>query len=42
MIFNFTKDKQFTTNIKLKDETVEIVNESKLLGVYISCLLMLR
>ena len=36
MIFNFTKDKQFTTNIKLKEETVEIVNESKLLGVIIS------
>ena len=36
MIFNFTKDKQFTTNIKLKGETVEIVNESKLLGVIIS------
>ena len=36
MIFNFTKGKQFTTNIKLKGETVEIVNESKLLGVIIS------
>ena len=36
MIFNFTKDKQFTTKMKLKGETVEIVNESKLLGVIIS------
>ena len=36
MIFNFTKDKQFTANIKLKGETVEIVQESKLLGVIIS------
>ena len=36
MIFNFTRDKQFTTNIKLKGETVEIVSESKLLGVIIS------
>ena len=36
MIFNFTKGKQFTTDIKLKGETVELVNESKLLGVIIS------
>ena len=36
LIFNFTKDKQFTTNIKLKGETVELVQESKLLGVIIT------
>ena len=36
LIFNFTKDKQFTTNIQLKGETVEIVKESKLLGVIIT------
>ena len=36
LIFNFTRDKQFTTNIKLKGETVEIVKESKLLGVIVS------
>ena len=36
LIFNFTNDKQFTTNIKLKGETVELVKESKLLGVIIT------
>ena len=36
LIFNFTKDKQFTTDLKLKGETVEIVREAKLLGVIIT------
>ena len=36
LIFNFTKDKQFATNIKLKGEAVELVKESKLLGVIIT------
>ena len=36
LIFNFTKDKQFATNIKLKGETVDLVKESKLLGVIIT------
>ena len=36
LIFNFTKDKQFTTSLKLKGETVGLVEESKLLGVTIT------
>ena len=35
MIFNFSKDKQFTTEIQLKGESLEIVEEVKLLGVII-------
>ena len=33
MIFNFTNNYQFTTRLKLNDETLEIVNKTKLLGV---------
>ena len=36
LIFNFNKDKQFTTDIKLKGESLEIVDEVKLLGVVIN------
>ena len=36
MIFNFTKEKQFVTDIKLKNETLEVVKETKLLGVHIT------
>ena len=36
LIFNFTKDKKFTTSISLKGETVEIVDSAKLLGVVVS------
>ena len=36
MIFNFTKDYQFSADIKLKKETLVTVTEIKLLGVYIS------
>ena len=36
LIFNFTKDKKFTTNISLKGEVVEIVDYAKLLGVIVS------
>ena len=36
IIFNFSKERQFTTDIKLKNETLEVVNETKLLGVYIT------
>ena len=36
LVFNFSKDKQFTTNLKLKGEMVEIVDHSKLLGVIVS------
>ena len=31
MIFNFTKKYQFTTEIKHQDETLEILDETKLL-----------
>ena len=36
IIFNFNKEKQFTTEVELKNEPLEIVNEVKLLGVVIS------
>ena len=36
MIFNFTKDKQFITNINLKNHSLEIVNETKLLGAIVT------
>ena len=36
VIFNFNKDKQFTTEVKLKSEPLEIVKEVKLLGVIIT------
>ena len=36
MIFNFSKRHQFTTNLKLKGETLEVLNEAKLLGTIIS------
>ena len=36
MIFNFTQNYQFTTNLKLQDEVLEIVKETKLLGVIIT------
>ena len=36
VIFNFNKDKQFITDIKLKGESLEIVDEVKLLGVVIN------
>ena len=36
IIFNFNRDKQFTSEIKLKQEPLEIVNEVKLLGVVIT------
>ena len=32
MIFNFSKDHKFTTDLKIDDETLEIVNQAKLLG----------
>ena len=35
IIFNFNRDKQFTTEVKLKGESLEIVEEVKLLGVII-------
>ena len=36
MIFNFSKKLQFITNLKLKDETLEVLDETKLLGTIIT------
>ena len=36
ILFNFNRDKQFTTEVVLKNEPLEIVDEVKLLGVIIS------
>ena len=36
MIFNFTNNYQFSTRLKLKNENLEIVKESKLLGVMVT------
>ena len=36
IIFNFSKANQFTTDIKLKNESLEVVKETKLLGVCIT------
>ena len=36
IIFNFNRDKQFTTEVKLKGESLEILEEVKLLGVIIT------
>ena len=36
MIFNFTDNFQFTTRLKLKDENIEVIDSTKLLGTFIS------
>ena len=36
MLFNFTDNYQFTTRLSLNDENLEIVKETKLLGVILS------
>ena len=36
MIFNFTRDYQFSTNVYLDDECLEIIDETRLLGVIVS------
>ena len=36
MIFNFTRDYQFTTNIKLLGSDIEVVNRTKLLGTILT------
>ena len=36
IIFNFNRDKQFTTEVRLKGEPLDIVEEVKLLGVIIT------
>ena len=36
MIFNFTKKFQFTTNLSVNDKEIEVVDETKLLGTYLT------
>ena len=36
MIFNFCKDFKFTTRIQIRNQTMDIVNEAKLLGVMLN------
>ena len=36
MIFNFTKDYQFTTSLSIEDNKIQVVNETKLLGTVIT------
>ena len=36
IIFNFTKDHQFSAEVKLKNENLEVVNKTKLLGAIIT------
>ena len=36
MIINFTENFQFTTRMKLKDENIEVIDSTKLLGTIIS------
>ena len=36
MIFNFTQNYQFSTRLKLNDETIEVINSTRLLGTIIS------
>ena len=36
MIFNFTKNFQFSTRLKIKNENIEVINSTKLLGTILS------
>ena len=36
MIFNFSKDHQFTTRLSIEDQNIDVVNEKKLLGTIIT------
>ena len=36
MIFNFTEKSQFTTRLKLKNEAIEVIDNTKLLGTIIT------
>ena len=36
MIFNFTENYQFTTRLQLKDENIEVINSTRLLGTILS------
>ena len=36
MIFNFTNDYKFTTRLQLKNENVEVIRKTRLLGTMLS------
>ena len=36
MIFNFSRDHQFTTRLQLNNHNIEIINETRLLGVQVT------
>ena len=36
MLFNFSKKHKFTTNLQIDEETIEVVDQAKLLGVFIT------
>ena len=36
MIFNFTKEYQFTSRTKMEDRNIEVIKETKLLGVFVN------
>ena len=36
MIFNWTDNYQFTTKLKVNEEDIEVIDETKLLGVMIT------
>ena len=36
MIFNFTKDWQFTSRTKMREDNIDVVKETKLLGVIVN------
>ena len=40
MIFNFSKDKKFSTDIRIGNESIETVSETKLLGTIITDMMM--
>ena len=41
MIINFTENFKFTTRLKLKNENVDVVNSTKLLGIMVQTLYIL-
>ena len=36
MIFNFTKDYQFSSRIQIQEEVIDVIKETKLLGVIVN------
>ena len=36
MLFNFSKKHKFTTNLQIDEETIEVVDQAKLLRVFIT------